>query len=512
MSHAPARRLIASAVLCATLAGFSVSIAAGFDLPTKRSDLSAADLKRVADITRPTADFSKAEQYEAMQAGATTSIDPVTEDSFSHISANIPFDEEQNFKLGNALFRKLWVSAPSSTQASDGLGPLFNARSCMSCHVNDGRGKPPEGGPSAISMLLRLSRAARTPAEEKAIASADVVNFPDPAYGHQLQDLAVPGLAAEGKMAISYHEERVTLGDGETVSLRRPSYAVVNPAYGPLDPATTISPRVASAMIGLGLIEAIPEADILAHADPDDTDGNGISGKAAIVRDHRSGKIALGRFGWKAQNATVRDQSADAFANDIGISTPDQPKAQGDCTRAEEKCLDMPTGVQKRLGKEEAPGRILDLVTFYSENLAVPSRRKASFPETLRGKRIFYETGCISCHVPKFVTRRDTPDKAQSFQLIWPYSDFLLHDMGDGLADGQQVGLASGREWRTPPLWGIGLTRTVSGHSFFLHDGRARSLTEAILWHGGEAEKARNAFSSLSTDDRAALITFLESL
>ncbi|MBY4588363.1 MULTISPECIES: di-heme oxidoredictase family protein [Rhizobium] len=496
----------------AALAGAPVAFASGFDLPTKRTDLPETDLKRVADVTRPTSDFSKAEQYEAMQAGGATSIDPVTEDSFSHISANIPFEEEQNFKLGNALFRKLWVSSPSSTQASDGLGPLFNARSCMSCHVNDGRGKPPEGGPSAVSMFLRLSRAAATPEEEKAIAGADILNFPDPVYGHQLQDLAVPGLAAEGRMTIRYDEETATLGDGETVSLRRPHYAATNLAYGPLDAATTISARVAPAMIGLGLIEAIPEADILAHADPDDADGDGISGKAAIVRDHRSGEIALGRFGWKAQNATVRDQNADAFANDIGISTPDHPDAHGDCTKAEEKCLDLPTGVQKRLGAEEAPGPILDLVTFYSENLAVPARRKASFPETLKGKRIFYESGCISCHVPKFVTRRDSADKAQSFQLIWPYSDFLLHDMGDGLADGQQVGLASGREWRTPPLWGIGLTRTVSGHSFFLHDGRARDLTEAILWHGGEADKARNAFSSLSKDDRAALITFLESL
>jgi CxxC motif-containing protein (DUF1111 family) len=157
----------------------------------------------------------------------------------------------------------------------------------------------------------------------------------------------------------------------------------------------------------------------------------------------------------------------------------------------------MPTGVQKRLGNEEAPGPILDLVTFYSANLAVPARRKASFPETLKGKQIFLQSGCTACHVPKFVTRRDSLDKAQAFQLIWPYSDFLLHDMGEGLADGQQVGLASGREWRTPPLWGIGLTQTVSGHSFFLHDGRARNLTEAILWHGGEAQKSRDAFASL---------------
>ncbi|WP_454853979.1 di-heme oxidoreductase family protein [Rhizobium binxianense] len=497
---------------CALAIGLPISLAGASDLPAKRTDLSEADLKRVEDVTRPTADFTRAEPYEAMQAGAATSIDPVTEDSFSHISANIPFEDEQDFKLGNALFRKLWVSAPSSTQASDGLGPLFNARSCMSCHVNDGRGKPPEGGPSATSMFLRLARPAKTPEEEKALAGGEVVNFPDPVYGRQLQDLAVPGLAAEGRMAISYTEETVTLAGGEAVSLRRPSYAVTDPAYGPLDPATTLSPRVAPAMIGLGLIEAIPEADILSHADPDDRDGDGISGRAAIVRDHRTGKPALGRFGWKAQNATVRDQTADAFASDIGISTPDRPDAHGDCTAEEETCRAMPTGVQKRLGPEEAPDPILDLVTFYSENLAVPARRKASFPETLKGKRIFYESGCVSCHVPKFVTRRDTAEKAQSFQLVWPYSDFLLHDMGEGLADGQQVGLASGREWRTPPLWGIGLTRTVSGHSFFLHDGRARNLTEAILWHGGEAEKARNAFSSLSKDDRQALITFLESL
>jgi CxxC motif-containing protein (DUF1111 family) len=382
----------------------------------------------------------------------------------------------------------------------------------MSCHVHDGRGKPPEGGSSATSMFLRLARPAATPAEQRAVANAEIVNFPDPVYGGQLQDLAVPGLASEGKMAIRYAEEPVTLAGGETVSLRRPSYSVSNLGYGPLDPTTTLSPRVAPAMIGLGLIEAIPEADILAHADPEDTNGDGIRGKAQIVRDHLTGKTALGRFGWKAQNASVRDQSAAAFSHDIGISTPDRPDAHGDCTTAEIKCQAMPTGVQKRLGNEEAPGPILDLVTFYSANLAVPARRKASFPETLKGKQIFYKTGCTACHVPKFVTRRDSLDKAQAFQLIWPYSDFLLHDLGEGLADGQQVGLASGREWRTPPLWGIGLTQTVSGHSFFLHDGRARNLTEAILWHGGEAQKSRDAFASLPQDSRQALITFLESL
>ncbi|KRB58674.1 thiol oxidoreductase [Rhizobium sp. Root708] len=512
MSPIPARRIVAGAALYAAIAGLSVAFAGEREFPKVRTDLSGEDLKRVVDVTRPATDFSHAEQYEAMSGGGATSIDPVSKKSFSHISGNIPFDEEQRFRLGNALFKKLWVSAPSSTQASDGLGPLFNARSCMSCHVNDGRGKPPEGDQGSMSMLLRLARPATEPAEQEAIAKSDVLNLPDPTYGHQLQDLAVPGLPAEGKMAIGYREQPVTLNGGEVVSLRHPSYSVTDLGYGPLAQETTLSPRVAPGMIGLGLIEAIPEADILAHADPEDANGDGISGRAAVVRDHRTGEIALGRFGWKAQNATVRDQSADAFSNDIGISTPDRPDAYGDCTEAEARCRQMPNGVQKRLGNEEAPDPILDLVTFYSANLAVPARRKASFPETLKGKQVFYQAGCISCHVPKFVTRRDSADKAQSFQLIWPYSDFLLHDMGDDLADGQQVGIASRREWRTPPLWGIGLTKTVSGHSFFLHDGRARNLTEAILWHGGEAQKARDAFASSSKDDRQALITFLESL
>jgi CxxC motif-containing protein (DUF1111 family) len=514
---------VSSAFLPALAAGFvvfAVTLAAAdvLNFPTVRTDLSADTLKRVQDVTRQTADFSKAEPYEAMESGATTSIAPVNRNIFSQPSANLGLEREGIFHLGNALFRQLWVSSPSSTQATDGLGPLFNARSCQSCHIRDGRGHPPEtAGAPATSMVLRLARPAITPEEEQAVKDFKTINLPDPTYGVQLQDLAVPGLAAEGKVAVAYTEETVTLAGGETVSLRKPHYAVTDLAYGPLGQATTVSPRVAPPMIGLGLIEAIPDADILAHADPDDKNGDGIRGRAAIVRDHRSGQLAIGRFGWKAQNATVRDQVADAFVNDIGISTPDQPNAYGDCTAKEPHCLAMPTGVQKRLGDTEAPGPILDLVTFYSENLAVPARRKASFPDVLHGKEIFYQSGCAACHTPKFVTRDDLKGSdgkatAQAFQLIWPYSDFLLHDMGDGLSDGQQVGVASGRDWRTPPLWGIGLTQTVSGQQAYLHDGRARTLTEAILWHGGEAEKARNNFANLSQGDRQALINFLESL
>jgi CxxC motif-containing protein (DUF1111 family) len=504
----------AAAVLLVGLA--SVAAFAGgqgaFGLETKRHDIPRKDLARVVAVTAPTADFTKAEPFELMQGGAGTSRKRVNQDSFSHSSANITFEEEGTFKLGNALFRKNWVSSPSSTQASDGLGPLFNARACQSCHLKDGRGHPPEGSADSTSMFLRLARAASTAEEKAEVADHRVPNFPDPVYGGQLQDLAVPGLSGEGRMKIDYTEIPVILSDGTKLSLRKPSYSVSDLAYGPLDPATTLSPRIASPMIGLGLVEQIHPADILAQADPDDRDSDGISGKPQIARDSVSGEPTLGRFGWKAQAASIRQQSADALAGDIGISSPEAPRHWGDCTKAEPDCRAMPTGVQERLGDVEAPPPVMDLVTFYSQNLAVPARRDIDDPHVLAGKKVFYDLGCTSCHTPKFVTRRDTPNKAQSFQLIWPYSDFLLHDMGDGLADGQQVADADGAEWRTTPLWGIGLTKVVNGHTFFLHDGRARNLTEAILWHGGEAQKARNGFAALDAEDRAALIRFLESL
>ncbi|MGI6854274.1 di-heme oxidoredictase family protein [Mesorhizobium sp. 1B3] len=506
--------LFSSAVL-ATLAFATIAYAGmpeAKGLETSRRDLTAEDLARVEAVTRPTTDFSKAEEFEPMQGGAGTSRKRINQDAFSHSSANITFEEQGTFKLGNGIFRKLWVSSPSSTQASDGLGPLFNARACQSCHLKDGRGHPPEDNPDATSMFLRLARDAETVEEQKALADKRALNFPDPVYGTQLQDLAVPGLAGEGRMTITYEEIPVEFGDGTAVSLRKPTYTVDAPAYGPLDPKTTLSARVTPAMIGLGLVEQVHPADILASADPDDRDGDGISGRPQIVRDPSSGELTLGRFGWKAQTATIRQQTADAFAGDIGISTPEAPKHWGDCTEAEAACRAMPTGVQERLGDVEAPPPVMDLVTFYSQNLAVPARRKTNDKSVLAGKKIFYELGCVSCHTPKFVTRRDAPNKAQAFQLIWPYSDFLLHDMGEGLADGQRVGEATGEEWRTPPLWGIGLTKTVSGHTFFLHDGRARDLAEAILWHGGEAQKARDGFAALGHADREALIRFLESL
>lgn len=497
-----------TAVLVITLVS---GLAFGGDL--QRTDLTAKDLARVRAVTAPTTDFSTPENFEQLPGGAATTKKRVNQDAFSFSQANLSFEQEEQFKLGNALFRKLWVASPSSTQASDGLGPFFNARGCQNCHLKDGRGRPPTGDETnSVSMFLRLSVPAKSADEQNLIDTRGVLLFPEPTYGEQLHVFAVTGLKAEGRMVIDYEDEDVTLGDGTVVTLRRPSYSVADLAYGPMSPDVMLSPRVAPPMTGLGLIEAIPEADILAHADPDDANGDGISGKANVVHDPVSDQIMLGRFGWKAGAATIRAQSASAFSGDIGISTPLVDRPYGDCTEAQADCLAAPTGEQARLGVSEAPDPVLDLVTFYSQNLGVPQRRKVSDPKVLAGKQAFYAAGCTGCHTPKFVTSRDAPDKQHQFQLIWPYTDLLLHDMGEGLADHRPEGAADGYEWRTPPLWGIGLTETVSGHTFFLHDGRARNLTEAILWHGGEAQKSRDAFANLPKSERDALLAFLESL
>jgi CxxC motif-containing protein (DUF1111 family) len=313
-------------------------------------------------------------------------------------------------------------------------------------------------------------------------------------------------------MHIIYTEQPVTLADGTVIKLRKPEYTVTDLKYGPLHPDIMLSPRVAPQMIGLGLLEMIPTDAILAHADPDDANGDGISGRANLVWDKDAGKATIGRFGWKAGNPTIRQQTGEAFAGDIGISNPVSPAPWGDCTETQTACRDAPHGSSPQYDNLEADENVLDLVTHYSRNLAVPMRRNVGKRDVLKGKQIFYESGCASCHIPKFITRTDSSRPKHSHQLIWPYSDLLLHDMGEGLADHRPEGVADGYEWRTAPLWGIGLTKTVSGHTYFLHDGRARNLLEAILWHGGEAKAAKTAVTELSARDRAALIKFLESL
>ncbi|MBR9970099.1 di-heme oxidoredictase family protein [Magnetospirillum sulfuroxidans] len=452
------------------------------------------------------------EPGEEMPGGAATHTKAFNRDAFSHFSANMSFAKEMDFKVGNGFFRRLWVTAPSSTKAADGLGPLFNARACQNCHIKDGRGHPPESGEEGVSMFLRLSIPAQTDEQKAAIAQGRANIVPEPTYGGQLQNFAIAGHAAEGRMNIRYDQVPMTLGGGEKVSLRKPTYSISDLGYGPLHPDALLSPRVAPPMIGLGLLEAIAEETLLAQADPDDKDGDGISGRAKMIWSQEDGKLMLGRFGWKGGNPTVKQQSADAFNGDIGLSNPLFPANSGDCTSAQQACLDAPHGGDAQYGGFEVPANVLDLVSFYSRNLAVPKRRDAGNAEVLHGKQVFHESGCASCHTPTYKTaqRADLPE--QSEQVIWPYTDLLLHDMGDGLADGRPEGMASGSEWKTPPLWGIGLTHVVNGHTQLLHDGRARSVLEAILWHGGEAQTARDKVVALPKADRAALLRFVNSL
>ncbi len=460
----------------------------------------------VASLLSPT-DPAKLSAAEAMPGGTATVPFTEKDDAFSQPSAGFTEDRLHSFNRGNGLFRKLWIAAPSEIKTSDGLGPLYNARSCQACHLKDGRGHPPEGPEDdRISMLLRLSHLGGTSPD--GIAEW-IATSPDPVLGGQLQDFAAPGLAAEGQFSVTYTETPATLADGTIVSLRAPVYSITPAAPDGL----LLSHRVAPQMIGLGLLEAIPAADILALADPDDLNHDGVSGRPQIVPSVEFGVPMLGRFGLKAGAPTIREQTAAALAMDMGLSNPLYPDPWGDCTEAEASCRTAPHGQEPGLrdGLEVARER-LDLLTFYARNLGVPARREADDTTVLKGKDIFEATGCAACHQPSFVTLTLQEQPEQSAQAIWPYTDVLLHDMGPGLADNRPEGRASGTEWRTAPLWGIGLTEIVSGHTQFLHDGRARSLLEAILWHGGEAGAQRDTVAAMTAEDREALLAFVGSL
>ncbi len=489
-------------------------LAALADVHLKVIPRTADEQARIEKITAAPTDFSGPWPFEENSAGAQTVRARANADAFSQPSANLSFQQELDFRVGNGLFRRVWVSAPSSTIASDGLGPLYNARACQRCHLKDGRGHPPEegSGDSAVSMFLRVSIPATTDETLREYIEGTHPTAPEPTYGKQLQDFALPGHAPEYRLAITYTETEVPLSGGETAQLRKPQYTAADLGYGPLHPDAMLSPRIAPQMIGMGLLEAIPAVDILSRADPEDADGDGISGNPQVIWSPLYDRPMLGRFGLKAGNATVMEQSADAFAGDIGLSNPLHPAGSGECTAAQTACIEAVDGADAEQGGFEISQSSLDLVAFYSQNLAVPARRDVDDPQVLKGREVFYQTGCTACHRPNYVTHRLQGDDPASFQLIWPYTDLLLHDMGEGLADNRPEGRASGQEWRTPPLWGIGLTRTVSGHDYYLHDGRARSLLEAVLWHGGEAKAARDTVADMPPDDRAALIRFLESL
>lgn len=391
--------------------------------------------------------------------------------------------------IGDGAFGATFVSAPAPI--NPGLGPIFNNVSCTSCHVSDGRGKPPLAGEQNTSLLIRLS----IPGNGEHGAPNPV-----PGFGLQLQQRSIFGSAPEASFRVEYTEVEVTMGDGTKYSLRRPEY-IIEKAYIPLPSDVMISPRIAPPVFGLGLLEAVEDSDILSRADENDTDHDGISGRPNHVWDLEKQQFVVGRFGWKANNPNLLQQSANAYNEDMGITNFLFPK---------ENSFGQSQGISHE--SYDVSDSLLHSVTFYVRTLAVPARRNANDTEVLRGKALFNQAGCTSCHTPRLKTRTDVAFPEISNQTVYPYTDLLLHDMGEDLADDRPDFEASGSEWRTAPLWGIGLTRVVNGHNNFLHDGRARSLMEAILWHGGEAGPAKEKVRALSKEDRDNLIRFLESL
>ena len=456
----------------------------------------ASSLAFVLVLASCTSDELRPEPGEELAGGETTVFDAGTH-AFMLSARNLEDMHESAFFVGNSFFNKNWVIAPSSTTARDGLGPTFNARSCSGCHFKDGRGRPPlTDDEPLLSMLVRLSVPGEGPNGDP---------LPEPNYGGQLQGDAIPGVPREADVLVTWTETPGSYADGETYSLRSPAISFSNLAYGPMASDVLTSARVAPQMIGLGLLEALDEATILAFADPDDADQNGISGRPNYVWDPISESTVIGRFGWKANQPGLRQQNAGAFLGDIGITS--SVHDQQNCPPSQAECQGAMTG-----GDPELSDDLLDDITTYSRLLAVPARRSVDDAEVLAGREQFHALGCADCHVPQLQTGELEDFPEVSNQAIWPYTDLLLHDMGEGLGDERPDFEADGSEWRTPPLWGIGLFAVVNDHTFYLHDGRARNLAEAVLWHGGEAEAAKQAFVEADATDRAALLRFLESL
>lgn len=477
------------------LAG-SVGCARGPDQTAADSPLDTTSVDS-ADTGDATDGLGVVEEGEWLPGDVATNTLMLGSNAFLRPAENLSEDHESMFYSGNSWFNQDFVPAPASTDTRDGLGPIQNARSCSGCHFKDGRAEPPaEPGADPLGTLVRLS-----------IPGTGDHGGPlsEPTYGGQLQDGGMDGVLREGTVSITWETVEGTYDDGTPYTLRRPLLDLTDLQYGALHPDTRTSVRIAPQMIGLGLLEGIPEDRLAALEDPTDTNGDGISGRRNGVWNAEWSEDATGRFGWKAEQATVRTQTAGAFAGDMGITTSIVPA--DDCTEAQEACRGALSG-----GDPELEDHLLDRVALYSATVAVPVRRAWDTEEILRGKWLFADAGCDGCHVPSHETGAEAPIAEFEGLLIWPYTDLLLHDMGDGLDDGRPTGAASGSEWRTPPLWGLGLLPDVNGHNAMLHDGRARGHAEAILWHGGEGQAAMEAFRAMDAPDRAALIAFLESL
>jgi len=440
----------------------------------------------------------------------------IADDAVAAYSLPIPsLDAKQAelFALGHKMFTNRWAFFWFEN-AEFGRGPTSNAQACTTCHARNGRGLAPgtalsvrepdgefrdhhitvpfEPAPNAV---IRISVSGQ---------DAHGGPKPHPFYGDQLQVFGVKGVVkTEGQFRVEWRERQVRFEDGESVSLRTPVITLSGLAYGPLGEGAMFGARLAPPLIGIGLLEAIPEAAIIALESKPPVEG--IRGHANRVWDESQGRTVLGRFGLKANHGSVREQVAAAFINDIGLSSPVYP---------DQNCPDIQMVCKEQMvaGKPEITALRLAATETYVRALSVPARRNLDDPKVTRGEQVFGEVHCVACHVPELRTGEYPPLPQLANQTIHPYTDLLVHDMGADLADGRPDYLAGGSEWRTPPLWGIGLSEKVNGAGAFLHDGRARNFTEAILWHGGESKVSREACRKLPKTDREALVAFLQSL
>lgn len=425
-------------------------------------------------------------------SGGQATVFDASSQAFEMPIPTLSANELDMFLAGDATFEQVFVTPPA--EVNPGAGPVFSHTSCVGCHLRDGRGRSAFGAepPFVGSMLMRVSLPG---------LSTHGGPAPVPGFGVQLGDRANYGVQPEARVQVSYFETAEKLADGEEVYLKHPVYHIVEP-YRPLPAGVLLSARMAPPVFGRGLLEAISESDILALSDPSDTDGDGISGRPNYVHNFRTGRTELGRFGLKANNPDILQQVASAYNEDMGVTSPYFPR-------------ESVWGQPQHDGRDDDPEitqKTLDITTFYIQTLAVPARRNWDDPQVIRGEILFESTGCAGCHTTTFRTgSHEIP--SLSGQVIHPYTDLLLHDMGEALEDNRPDFEATGREWKTPALWGLGLTETVNGSPpGFLHDGRAATLLEAIMFHGGEAERSREAVRRLSTENREALLSFLRSL
>lgn len=478
---------------------------------------------------------------------------------FDSPASNLAGSQLDLHLLGDGHFEEQFLRAVNEDFPDlDGIGPAFNNNSCRSCHVRDGRGnftEPALNAPigeftrlaSNDAIFLRISIGPDANSCEPNSLNSFCAPQAVPGFSTQLFHRGVLGLRTDGSnfsgqadVYVKFETSEVTYADGSTQTLYKPVFEIRNPYDSPgekpgdntppvsrlLQDDVMTSARMPPPVFGLGLLEAIPETDILALADPDDTDGDGISGRPNYVFDPVKvmqgdpDPVSLGRFGLKASTPSVTVQGTGAYRDDMGVTNYLFPTESIVATTLHDAYLATNPEDNGQMGAEVAED-VVQAVMFYTNTLAVPARRNVNDPQVVRGASLFEQANCSGCHQPSYTTAAhpgifapsgNTEIPEVENQTIYPFSDMLLHDMGEGLADHRPDYLATGREWKTRPLWGIGLTPTVNLLAGYLHDGRARSLQEAILWHGGEAEAAKEQFRTMSKADRDALIAFLRSL